>query len=80
MTNPRTAEDEAKFVDIKSSLHAMAGYHNLIFGSKIQTFGGDHGILPGDRRLSLEQGKHGKDTGNGRPGIEMVEKRWKMVM
>lgn len=35
-------------------IHVMAGYDNLIFGSKIETSGGEDGILPTDRRLKPE--------------------------
>jgi hypothetical protein len=33
-------------------IHVMAGYDNLIYGSKIETSGGSDGILPNDSRLT----------------------------
>lgn len=38
---------------MQGSIKVMMGYDNLIFGRRIETIGGDDGILPCDNRLTL---------------------------
>ena len=48
---PEHLKDEESFSDTSEPYAVVVGYDNLIFGAEASTSGGEHGILPGDRRL-----------------------------
>lgn len=50
--NPTIVKDQQYFVDTGMTLHVMAGYDTLIYGSGIETSNGTDGIMPADPRFN----------------------------